>query len=181
MTMEVREEVRRLLSEAKGPGSDSWPSIDENSITDFQARVGIPLPLELRDWLSLVNGAPLGPGGFFGIGTSRRSLDMESYLNEYPEWVKKNWLPIAGDGTGNYYVLSVSPDRQGQGSYVLYVDTHEDPTKPAYVVASGLWHFFRFLLRNELGVEGWPFSREKVIEDDPAIMLIEDVPHPWDA
>lgn len=147
-------------------------------MASFRERVGIDVPPELAEWLRIANGAPVGPGGLFGIGTLRRSLDIETYLNEYPEWLAQKWLPVAGDGSGNYYVLaSVS----GAVPHpVLYIDTHDDPAKTAYVVASDVWHFLRFLLRAESGENGWPFSRTKVLNDDPALALVEGVPYPWD-
>jgi hypothetical protein len=177
--MDVRDEVRDLLSRAPRAPEDSIPQgVSDDTLRRFEERVGMPVPQTLRDWLRLANGARIGPGGLFGIDT-RKSLDIENYLREYPEWRENRWLPVAGDGTGNYYVLVVG--RDDGCSPVFFVDTHEDPAEPAYIVGSDLWQFLRFLLRKECGDRGWPFSRDKVVMEDPAITLYDDVPQPWGA
>ena len=55
----------------------------------------------------------------------------------------------------------------------------DDPLVPGYVVASDLWHFVRFLLRSELGERSWPFDREKVLAEDPAIAKVTGIDLRW--
>ena len=93
-------------------------------------------------------------------------------------WKSKKWIPIAGDGCGNYYLLATSHE-YGRGRPVFFVDTHEDPNEPSYLVASDLWHFMSFLLRKELGESAWPFRKEFVVEEDPAIESYHGLRYPW--
>lgn len=180
MLMNLRDEVAALVASAPlPPGEPPIRSLDDVALASFADRVGTRIPPVLADWLRIANGAPVGPGGLFGIGTARRSLDIETYLKEYPEWLARDWFPVAGDGSGNYYVLSSIADAAVPHP-VLYIDTHEDPAEIAYVVASDLWYFLRFLLRAELGEEGWPFSQTKVLHEDPAIALVKGAPYPCD-
>ena len=163
----------------RAPEDKTEHGVDDSAIDAFESRVGMRVPETLRQWLRVISGAAVGPGGLFGIGTQRQSLDIEAYLARYPEWQVQQWLPVAGDGNGNYYVLEAG--RMDGRNPVLFVDTHEDPTEPAYIVASELWHFLRFLLRRESGESGWPFDRDKVLDADPEIATFDDRPLPWQA
>jgi cell wall assembly regulator SMI1 len=98
------------------------PDVDGASsqeLEDLERRLGRPLPAPLADWLRICRGAAIGPGGFFGNRSDRPALDIPACLELFPEWADKGWLPVAGDGCGNYYVLLPS----GQ---VGFVDTISD-------------------------------------------------------
>ena len=93
-----------------------------------------------------------------------------------------------GDGCGNYYVLSMH-SQYVTGTPVFFINTMADPNEPRYVVASGLWQFLRFYLRSQLhlleyesslALEYWPFNMGRVLEDDPALSDITDIPKPWE-
>jgi hypothetical protein len=176
--MEIRQEVRDLMRRVpRAPEDETYAAVDDVAIDAFEKRGGTRVPQALRQWLHVVSGAAVGPGGLFGISTPRKSLDLEALLAIYPEWQVKQWLPVAGDGNGNYYVLDAG--RVDGRNPILFVDTHDDATEPAYMVASELWHFLRFLLRKECGESGWPFERDEVIGEDPGIATFDDVPLPW--
>jgi hypothetical protein len=70
------------------------------------ARLGHPLPAALAAWLSVCNGAAIGPGGVFGQRPDERFLDIVSVRERHPGWRRQGWIPVAGDGCGNYYVLT---------------------------------------------------------------------------
>jgi hypothetical protein len=95
-------------------------------------------------------------------------------MHGHPGWHDRRFVPVAGDGCGNYYVsdaslgLTVSP--------IFFVDTFVNPLQPAYVVASNLWLFLRFLFMKDLGKSRWPFSREEVLANDPAILHVSTAP-----
>jgi hypothetical protein len=106
-------------------------------------------------------------------------------MESEPLWRERGWIPVAGDGNGNYYVLDSHTG--GPGSHPVYFLDHEtDLAKPEYVVASNLWHFLRFLLKRE--VEGpqaraasWPFNQRLVLEADPELAAYAGVaPLPWE-
>ena len=87
------------------------------------------------------------------------------------------------DCNGSYFVLATRPE-DGPGHPVFFLDHErqwdEDQSSPTYVCASGLWHFLRFYLREDLGEESWPFDRDKVLAADPALADYTKVRRPWE-
>ncbi len=149
------------------------PGATPEQIDSFQQRTGIALPSQLREWLSLCNGPRVARGGIYGIRADCQSLDIESHLATLPIWCGNNFVPVAGDGCGSNYVLTVSPTK---GLNPVYFIDHEDegmPEEPSYAVASNLWQFIRFLLREELGDTGWPFDSHKMLKQDPELLKLE--------
>ena len=51
-------------------------------------------------------GSGIGPGGIFGPRPDEPYLDMPQRRDLFPEWAEQGWLPVAGDGCGNCYVLT---------------------------------------------------------------------------
>jgi hypothetical protein len=41
----------------------------------------------------------------FGQRPQDLDIDLPSYLDLFPGWIAREWLPVAGDGCGSYYVL----------------------------------------------------------------------------
>jgi hypothetical protein len=146
----------------------------------FAVRTEIRVPTSLRDWLKITNGVCAGPGGLFGIRPHREDFDIESLYSAYPVWRDKKWIPIGGDGCGNYYVL-VTQQELGPGFPVVFIDTSVGAEQPTYLAASDLEHFLVFLLEKELGHKGWPFNETIVVQYDPHILDFENVPLPWEA
>jgi hypothetical protein len=176
--MSFKEKVLELLEGiALPPGEHRKTCASIDSIQDFGRRTGLVLPHELQDWLQVMNGSRIGPGGILGIRNDDPYCDIETILTGYPEWQKAGWIPIAGDGCGNYYVIVTD----GKLTPIVFIDTVADYLKPAYVAASGLWVFVWFLLKSELGETGWPFCREFVMQHDPEIECCTFAPMPWDA
>jgi SMI1 / KNR4 family (SUKH-1) len=178
----------------------------QKSIDAFAHRVGIKVPDELREWLSLANGAAIGPGGVFGIRPGDEYLDIESCLDAHRAWKKRKWIPVAGDGCGNYYVMPTQGDF-GPGFPVAFVDSISDKILG---VASRLSLFLIFLLEAELSLvrlipiyetllkkhrlpehlvfpvsdpiwPKWPFDRDYVVRKDPDILKLKKELLPWEA
>ncbi len=150
----------------------------EDQIHTLTEQLGFEVPEELRMWLRMCNAPPIGPGGLFGISPDNPSLDIAAHLALCPGWRDNQWIPIAGDGNGNYYVLAGHTDF---GRPIFFVDHEIDLARPAYVVASDLWHFLRFLLREEQGIRYWPFDKQQVLADDPLLQSYSNAPWPWEA
>jgi cell wall assembly regulator SMI1 len=144
----------------------------------FEARTGISLPDDFRSWLKLSNGPCIGPGGLFGIRPARTALDIESRLANFPTWKTRKWLPVAGDGCGNYYVIPTQHEF-GVGYPVVFIEPITTADAPQYIVASSIGRFLIFLLEEELGAKGWPFTETKVLEADPDIVRFVGVDLPW--
>lgn len=149
----------------------------ESDLDQAEERIGFKLPNSFRSWLTNTNGPCVGPGGIVGIGISRGLQDLESIYELYPNWRANRWVPVAGDGCGNYYVLI-------SGEYdlvpVVFVDVIENADKPAFVVASNLYQFLVFLFRRDLGESRWPFDKNEVIGTDPKILEL-GIALPWDS
>lgn len=180
------EAVRELLRKVSHPPEEDLPvGVVEAEIEAFAERTGIIVPRPMAAWLRLSNGPCVGPGGLFGIRPARESLDIEFYLDIYPQWRQRGWIPVAGDGCGNYYVLATAQEF-GPGWPVLFIDTMVSPDEPACIVASDIWRFLVFLLEEELlkekGIRDtpWPFDRVDITRRDPGIEGFTGVPLPWD-
>ena len=159
------------------PGEDIPPGILPAELDEAEHRIGFKLPASYRDWLIATNGPCVGPGGLVGIANCRKVQDLEAIYALYPQWKEKHWVPVAGDGCGNYYVM-VQGGRDLES--VVFMDTAENTDEPAFVVASDLWHFLAFLLQKDLGGSGWPFDRNEVLKTDPQIATTHFT-LPWDA
>jgi hypothetical protein len=134
-------ELRRLVAGAVRAPEDEAPSgASELEIDALESRLGRDLPLVLRLWLSVCRGAAIGPGGVFGHRPDRDFLDMPHVQALFPQWRELEWLPVASDGCGNYYVLT------HDGS-VGFVDTMKDPGQLDRLASSDLLSFMTGLLR----------------------------------
>jgi len=171
------DEAKKLATQMKLPLGDTFPKgVQNEQIETFQKHFDINFPLELVMWLRFTNGPCIGPSGIFGINTIRKNLDIGYYFGLYPDWAKKKFIPIAGDGCGNVYVIlhGFSQDP------IAFIDVAEDNKIPAFLVASDLWHFFCFYLLNWIGETGWPFDREKVLRFDPHLIDMSGAPKAWE-
>jgi cell wall assembly regulator SMI1 len=172
--------IKELLARVPRPPEDSIPGgVSDGDLAKLEKRLGFPLPDSVRDWLKVSNGPCVGPGGLFGVRPKRKHLDIESYFKMFPAWKPKGWIPIAGDGCGNYYVIPANQDF-GKGFPVVFIDTGESADEPAYIVSSDIEHFLISLLECELGSEGWPFDERVVMRNDPHITRFRGVSLPWE-
>jgi cell wall assembly regulator SMI1 len=173
----LRVEVGQLLPRLERDPAQPLPSgASDQELDELTARVDTPLPDELTAWLRICKGAAIGPGGVFGARPDSDFLDLAVYLDEYPTWRADGWFPIAGDGTGNYYVLLTKGPQAG---FIGFIEAVVDPDRLDYLVASNLWSFLRFLFRRDLGARGWPFDRATVLADDPHLADAPAKLQPW--
>lgn len=184
--MSIQDEIVAMLKRAPVPLEEAVsPGASEEAIADLVARLQIAVPDELREWLLMSNGSMAGRGGIFGIRPDNDFLDIEAHLELSPSWKSRGWLPIASDGCGSYYVMDAHSSG-GSTSPVYFVDHENGLETASYVVASGLWSFLRLMLKSEeLPLEDrvgyWPFDKESVLKDDPALAsYVGQIPFPWD-
>jgi SMI1/KNR4 family protein SUKH-1 len=159
------------------PGYTLPGGASEEELNDFEARTVLPIAVQLRAWLVEVNGAMIGPGGLLGVRGPRDFLSIDNCLRMYPEWRELGWVPIASDGTGNYWVTLPGPD--GSDGWVAFIDTHLDPEAINDYAASTVFRFLGFLLESELGNRGWPGNRKYVLARDPGLSSVPDSLVPW--
>lgn len=162
-----------LVSRAHPDPSEVVRGASDADLTELGVHLGFPVPSELADWLRVCRGSTAGPGGLFGIGNAVDGLNISGYLTWFPEWRESGWIPVAGDGTGNYYILDVGRT----GHPVGFVEPSETVSEVQYFVASGLGVFLRELLVHEISSNRWPFDRDYVERVDTAVLALE--PLPW--
>ena len=178
---QVKEDVLGLLLRVPAPPGETLPrGVSETILRAAEHRHGITFPSKLREWALTMNGPCVGPGGLVGIATPRRSQDLDAIYNNFPAWRHNGWIPVAGDGCGSYYVVATKGEF-GADEPVLFVDVHVTTESPAFVAASDIWLFLRFLLSKELGESAWPYDSAEVISADPNIAAIKNVTLPWHA
>jgi len=176
--MITRADVLQLLNRIDWP--ENHPRIRPPMPIEVQAfteRTGVTLPDILLEWLRVVNGARIGPGGVFGLQDEDPYASIDLCLRDLPNWRRKQWLPVAGDGCGNFYVFVPEEDRR----CVYFIDSIEGYDELCYACASNLWTFLWFLFKCELEESTWPFDREHVVQVDPNIVSCQLAPLPWSA
>lgn len=179
-TSDLEERVRALLGRLERPPEHPAPGgASEREIAALAGTLGVAaLPGELAAWLRVCRGEAIGPGGVFGIRPDDADHDIAATLARRPAWRERGWLPVAGDGCGNSYVLLTAGPLTG---FVGFVDTIADPDGLDCLVASGLWQFLRFLFEREQGRTGWPFDQEVVLTQDPDLASAPRGLQPWPA
>lgn len=139
---------------------------------DSLANSGIQVPDELRQWLRLCRGTTAGPGGIFGVG-HRDTRDIAFVESLHPKWRSLGWVPVAGDGFGNHYVIDMSA-KQAIG----FIESTSDDQTIVFYVASGLETFLTEWLLSDIERTGWPFDRAYVTRVDPRLLDLS--PLPWE-
>ncbi len=118
----------------------------EQQLAKFESQIGIELPADYREFLSIHNGQHHTAAGllvgheFFqtsdiliewklmkkllddGVFKHKSESDPKGAIK--PDWWNKNWIPITGDGAGNLICLDMSPDKNGTVGQVIDFD-HE--------------------------------------------------------
>jgi hypothetical protein len=174
------ERVTELLRLVPSPPGEELPAgITAPRVRAVANRLRTRFPEELVEWLGVSNGPCVGPGGLFGVETGRDFLDIEYVTRLFPHWIDKGWIPVAGDGNGNYYVLLNESDRHPVG----FVEASVDADSLGFVVASSLSKFLEALLKKEVGRDtGWPFDRATVVAHDPEIQRLgSEFTLPWES
>lgn len=173
---QVRQEVVSLLCEVPRAPEQPFPGgADDLELVDLERRLGEPVPAVLADWLRVCKGEAIGPGGVYGAWFGRDPNDVAARREDHSSWREQGWLPVAGDGCGNTYVLSTRGPLTGS---IGFIDSSE-PDDMAYVVASDLWRFLRFLFMAETGDRRWPFDQHSVLTADPALAALPGKLMPW--
>ena len=135
--------LRGLVAGAiRAPEEEAPRGASPAEIDSLQARLGCGIPPVLRAWLSVCRGAGIGPGGVFGPRPDKPYLDMPWRRDSFPEWAEQGWLPVAGDGCGNCYVLTAD-------GTVGFVDTMKDPGRIDRQAAGDLLSFMTGLLAGD--------------------------------
>lgn len=177
-----RRRIQDLLEQVEKPPGYELPEGAEAGVVERARARGVPLPPAFVEWLALTNGPLVGPGGFYGLEPEKPWLDLEKLLDTHPlavqtRWRERGWVPVAGDGTGNEYVLLP----RGDDGPVGFFEMTRSAEAPAYVVSSNLDRFLIGLLERELGGKWWPFDAERMLAFDAGLAEIDPALLPWSA
>ena len=178
----IRQVLTMLPEVEREPGTELPWGAEMWQIEATSARLGLPFPPELVDWLQVCNGPVIGPGGIHGVRPTVPPFarDIETHHGYLPDWCRPAYLPVAGDGCGSDYVIAAVPTCEGLHPVWFLSHVDRDRGRPSYLVASGLWSFLRFLFLEDLGDRGWPCEPSYILDLDPALNRIESAEFCWD-
>ena len=146
----IKQEVRAMLPLLPLAPEDKLPAgATAEQIQHLQKDFGVSLPSQVVEWLSFCNGPCVAQGGVFGVRPDRKFLDIITHVEDNPYWRQSLWLPIAGDGCGNYYVLSLDSSSP-EVCPVFFIDHEVDHDELSHQVAPDLWHFLHWLFKDDL-------------------------------
>ncbi|MGQ0845249.1 MAG: SMI1/KNR4 family protein [Sporichthyaceae bacterium] len=160
------------------PGAPVPDGATPEAIAVFETEIGRTLSASMRTWLGCVNGAAAGPGGLFGIRDRRDSSSLRQMFEIFPDWLELGWMPIAGDGCGNFYV-ELSRGAGAPGGFVAFVECVVDPLEIVYWAASDCLHFVEFLLEDDLRTRPAVDSRRPYSQAEFRARVTAEIPGTW--
>ena len=117
-----------------------------NDIRAFESRFNLRLPKPLLEFLQVINGAYVGGQGFLGINSTTNN-EIGQVLELTPLWVERNWIPVASDGCGNYFVIVSLSEHDHP---ICFVDHEIGYDTIDYVAASSLEIFVEQFILQEI-------------------------------
>lgn len=178
----VREEVKKIFFEQfdKFTVGLQPTQLNQISLNSFEEKYNLKITESVIEWLNFSNGSFAGQGGIFGLNNEPDFLNLETYYDLYPEWIKLRWLPIAGDGCGNYYIININHASIFK-DYIFFIDTSNSIETFTYVVASNIWYFLYFIIKSEKKEIEWPFNKKEVLNIDPYLSVSAYSFLPWNS
>ncbi|WP_189003078.1 SMI1/KNR4 family protein [Deinococcus roseus] len=174
--MDCTTVIQALMESEHPEGYPEGTTLDE--IQAFSTHTGIVFPPEWIAWLLNVNGAFVGGQFLTGINT-KNSLTIELVFQRHPLWKTKKYIPVAGDGLGNFYVI-VTQQEYGSGHPVCFMDRECGPQKPTFLVASRFSIFITQWIKKETTKESfWPFDPTTTARVDPDLLNFSGIDLPW--
>ncbi len=146
------------------------------------------IPEDLRAWLLLCGG---NVNGFYPV---KRHGGWSIADAMGPHWEAKEWIPIASDGCGNPFAISIKPIA---GKFPVAFFDVVDFENPDYWVASSLERFLQlFIVINEWGAfesetepeededpdldeYQWLFDKKAAFKVDPGLAKLPKKLLPW--
>lgn len=145
-------------------------------------RWDLPLDGVLREWFEFCNGVSIGPEALYGLEQSEPDLDVDVRRSLGVGWAEAGWVPVAGDGFGNSYVVDMAGKTVQSHQAVIFVEA-VDPLEPVYAIASNMWTFVeKYVRRDEPGSSGWEvWDLTSAMRSDPELADVRGVvPMPWE-
>ena len=134
------------LDKLSRPDIDLPVGASIKDIFAFESRFNLQLPKPLLEFLQVINGAYVGGQSFLGINSTTNN-EIGRVLELIPLWAEKNWIPIASDGCGNYFVM-ISLSEHAHP--ICFVDHERGYDTIDYVVSSCLEIFAEQFILQEI-------------------------------
>lgn len=177
--LEVIDLLERVRVEKNITVADGCDDDEIDQVSDYLAEPDLG---DLPVWMLITKGPILLSMpllGFADCSGPEKSppFHFQNAWKEHSEWRRRGWVPVGSDGCGNYFLYSV---RKGFGDFypVFFVDLLEDKRRPAFFVATNLFHFLVLALSGELEDLDDPFSRRRVLGQDPALRFVQSIALP---
>lgn len=179
--MPTQTYIRQLEKLETIPHPDGpHPGITRIESTDYFTNLGIQAPSEYLEWLEVSNGAYVDSQFLTGIATGDH-LDMEMIYARFPNWVNAGFIPVAGDGLGNFYAIETR-EKYGSGQPIVFFDHEESMETPSFIVASRFPIFLAEFIDKETNHDSpWPYSKEAVLQIDPEIEQFHGIAKAFEA
>ena len=112
------------------------PPVDPEPIARLEERIGHALPDRYRDYLLEQDGGQLdendrGVDSIFSLGGTSRGVgtweSLDTYRGRVPSWL----LPVADDGAGNLFGISLRPGDRGSVWFWDHEGQADDGLPPA--------------------------------------------------
>jgi len=154
------------------------PATTVETIQWIERELGISIPPSLKEWWQHCNGFSFTYGNAYGVNTEDPGGDIRGIyrLDGLDAWRQRNWIPVADDGCGNYYLLV--RDEIADLFPVCFVEMLEDPFSLHYAASSGIHHFLWGFVSTSVGRD-WPFNRSEALALDPDLARVQVAPLPW--
>ncbi|MDO5553466.1 MAG: SMI1/KNR4 family protein [Planctomycetia bacterium] len=188
----LMSQVKPLVSNCEYQTMWVLPALNTDELTEEEKAFYLQLPQTVKTWLSLTNGWCGSRQDIYGL------QDIIRVSDEYPNWFKKGWIPIADGGCFNYFVIVPQKDKPEYQWPVVYIDANiEDLTGDTgitCIVSSSATVFYREELKlNIRDIESynegmdvdhlyndspWWYDINKLMAIDPMITTY-NLPLPW--
>lgn len=147
-------------------------------IAELEQQIKSSLPSEVVEWLTLCRGVSFSGEAFIGVEHRHGALSINMKMTRSELW-NQQWIPVASDAFGNYFVLmrEIGIDGEHPVGFVEGTSFNE----MVGLAASSLYHFvpgFIEMARHE--DEGWFFEKKNILRSDPHIKKIKQYPRLWE-
>lgn len=149
---------------------DIGPQLTQEQVSMLEHNIGIPLPMDYRDFLLQFNGGRPIPSSFpirgfdlassgdiqrfFGITEDRAVPDIRWFIKTLGGRIPHGLLPVAGDGSGNIVCLSLSGPHIG-AVYFWHHDAEQSPPtySNVYPIADSFTDFLESIYSEDISAE----------------------------
>jgi SMI1 / KNR4 family (SUKH-1) len=174
--------VQRLYKQYPNDNKEWFIKANEADVNALESFLRIKVPQEYREWIEFMDNIVAGAGYLHSL---KKNPPMKHSLfdiyDDYPQWAKNKWIPVADDGLGNDFVMLVE-HAAGVNPIVLFYNSI-DLEIPSCVVNSNLFVFLECFFEDGLVKaenSWWCRNEAELLAKDPALTQINGLRFPWE-